>query len=653
MSDDIVESAVESAENSPPDSEESSGFSRRSFLKAAALGTAAAALMNRGGLELGPASALAGAAGCVDLSGNPCTANDVNITCAVEITNPCSCTSGTFTAQVKTCVQNNTSTGRYCVQLNLPPGSLGTSQTNVVCVILSNATGGGSTANPGPNTMTGSIPNFPCSAGLITVNNATIGWSTASGSATCTIPTFVPGGQCHRQTIQFVNFQASLSCGNGTQNCTAPCTGLATLTACVIADSTETPVSLTLTNNASLPTLTATITAGQLTNFSACHDFSPATLTQNTTFTLSATDAQGCTRTAQKTVAFSRLAQPSLTVSQQTCASGSTVFTASPSGLSDYTFTVDGTNYDNGTNAVLTLSTLASGSHSAKVTVANSLACTAASPSSAFNTPTAVTASLSASTASCAGNNVILTATASGGTPSYSYAFSEGTTPLATNNSGTFTVVAPTSGAHTYTVSVSDSGGCSTTANASTTVPTPVAVQSFTASTASCAGNSITLTAVGTGGTAPYTYAFSEGTTPLATNSSGTFTVVAPTSGLHTYTVSITDANQCDNATKDASTTVPQPVTTSIDLGSNTNCAGSITFTATGHGGTGSYTFAWTVDQSAVANNSTNMLTYTPSSAASFGTPHTIAVTATDSNGCVSTNTPSRTLTECVSFTVT
>jgi hypothetical protein len=126
--------------------------------------------------------------------------------------------------------------------------------------------------------------------------------------------------------------------------------------------------------------------------------------------------------------------------------------------------------------------------------------------------------------------------------------------------------------------------------------------------------------------------------------------VLTPTSGPHTYTVSITDANQCDNASQNASTTVPQPVTTSLDLGTNTSCNGSVTFTATGSGGSGSYTFAWAVDGSAVANNNTNRLTYSPGSI--DGLPHTITATATDSLGCPSTNTASRTVTECVNFTI-
>src|SRR6266542_2671848 len=53
------------------------GMNRRKFLTAAALGTAAAAMLNKGSsgaLRLGPASALAH-----DLSGYPCTAKDFSV----------------------------------------------------------------------------------------------------------------------------------------------------------------------------------------------------------------------------------------------------------------------------------------------------------------------------------------------------------------------------------------------------------------------------------------------------------------------------------------------------------------------------------------------------------------------------------------------
>src|SRR5919199_1767530 len=100
------------------------GWSRRTFLKAAALGAAGAALLNKGGSgsggiagwHLGAAPALAN-----DLSNYPCTAQDVNVLPGTVINEPCAANScnGTFCALVAFPVQNSTSTGRYCITLHL------------------------------------------------------------------------------------------------------------------------------------------------------------------------------------------------------------------------------------------------------------------------------------------------------------------------------------------------------------------------------------------------------------------------------------------------------------------------------------------------------------------------------------------------------
>src|SRR6266540_3611798 len=94
------------------------GLNRRKFLTAAALGTAAAALLNKGAdglLHIGPLTALAN-----DLSGNPCTAQDVTVAPqAFVINEPCTC-SGTFNATVQFTVTNNTGTSRCASPATAP-----------------------------------------------------------------------------------------------------------------------------------------------------------------------------------------------------------------------------------------------------------------------------------------------------------------------------------------------------------------------------------------------------------------------------------------------------------------------------------------------------------------------------------------------------
>src|SRR5262249_57316180 len=95
-------------------------------------------------------------------------------------------------------------------------------------------------------------------------------------------------------------------------------------------------------------------------------------------------------------------------------------------------------------------------------------------------------------------------------------------------------------------------------------------------------------------------------------------------------------------------TTVPSAVTTTLNSGSTPDCKGNLTFTASATGGTGTYTFAWTIDGVAVANNSTNTLAYAPNVDCN---PHTVGVTATASQSCTGTQ-ATRTVTQVVTTTV-
>src|SRR5947209_13885641 len=141
-----------------------SGWNRRTFLKAAALGTAAAALLNRAGdgsFNFGPLAALAD-----DLSSLNCTANDVRIAGpGVVLNEPCICKTGdTFTAQVQFHIVNNTGTDRYCVTGHLCPGV--DENGNVVVPAPANIIFGDIPANfDGLKTIT--IPNYPCNAGKV------------------------------------------------------------------------------------------------------------------------------------------------------------------------------------------------------------------------------------------------------------------------------------------------------------------------------------------------------------------------------------------------------------------------------------------------------------------------------------------------------
>jgi SprB repeat len=244
------------------------------------------------------------------------------------------------------------------------------------------------------------------------------------------------------------------------------------------------------------------------------------------------------------------------------------------------------------------ISGLAPGTYSVIVTDANG--CTK-SNSSTITQPTAIELNTSFTNVSCnGGNNGTATVTATGGTGSYGYLWSNGGTTATINN----LVVG------TYNVTVTDANGC--TKNTSVTITQPTALVISTSSTnVSCnGGNNGTATVFGTGGVGPYTHLWSTGAT--------TQTISGLTAG--TYSVTVTNANGC---TKNTSVTITQPTALVISTSStNVSCNGGNNGTATvfGAGGVGPYTHLW----------STGATTQTISGL----TAGTYSVTVTDANGC-------------------
>lgn len=167
----------------------------------------------------------------------------------------------------------------------------------------------------------------------------------------------------------------------------------------------------------------------------------------------------------------------------------------------------------------------------------------------------------------CNGTNTgTATAVPVGGTPGYSYAWSNGGTTATINNLST----------GNYTVTVSDALGC--TRKVTVTISQPPAINIGTAITnAVCyqqPGGAIDITV--SNAVAPLSYLWSDGAT--------TEDRIAVVGG--TYTVTVTDANGCSK-TKVSTVTEPAPITTTFNV-KNPKCNGSADgeITATINGGT-------------------------------------------------------------------
>ena len=204
------------------------------------------------------------------------------------------------------------------------------------------------------------------------------------------------------------------------------------------------------------------------------------------------------------------------------------------------------------------------------------------------------------------GTNGSATITPTGGTPAYTYSWSNGQT------TATLSGVA----AGNYTVSVHDANSCSGTATVSISQPNALNI-SVTPTNASCGSSSGSAIASVSGGTSTYSYSWSNNST-LATASN-----LAPA----TYTLTVTDAHSC---TATATTTI----TSSGSLALNTSqvsavCFGAATGSAsvTENGGTGTITYSWSNGGSTATISGIPAGNYT--------------VTVSDAGGCSGTSSAS------------
>ena len=249
------------------------------------------------------------------------------------------------------------------------------------------------------------------------------------------------------------------------------------------------------------------------------------------------------------------------------------------------------------------ISNLAAGSYS--VTVTSSTGCIATGSATLAN-PAILSVTTSAVNPSCSNtSNGSISTTVTGGTGNKTYLWTPGnavTSSLSNLLPGT------------YSVTVTDSRGC--TATASSTLSAPAAISlNYTVSNMLCStGNTGSINGSASGGSGTYTYLWTPGNANTAslTNLSG-----------GTYSLSVTDGAGCSK-TQSYTVSTPSPI---VITGTVTppNCPGgngSISVSASG--GTGNKTFAWNTG----ANTASVVV-----GAGSY------SVTATDANGCTSTQT--------------
>jgi hypothetical protein len=334
-------------------------LNRRTFFKSAALGTAIAA-MYEGGSLFSPLAAYAD-----NLSSLNCTANDVRIVGpGVIINEPCTCT-GSFNAQVRFRVINNTGTTRYCVTVHFCPGPLpGGGFFDPGDVII------GDIPPKSDAFYTVTIPNYPCGAGLVCFGTCGPGTDPDTGQADCSFPkgAACPTGQCcttiswdvnpgcpskvisskcrHQQVCIQGRGRTTLDCdtsATGVQtNCPVECGATTTLRLCTTEAASFGPFTFTLTGGGSTQTVTG---AGP------CADFTVGPITDTTTFTGTVTSNDNCAKSASVTLTTTPITVTLAVSGGETCGSGNLSFTASTGRTGcTYAFSVDGNVVQNTTS---------------------------------------------------------------------------------------------------------------------------------------------------------------------------------------------------------------------------------------------------------------------------------------------------------------
>ena len=322
------------------------------------------------------------------------------------------------------------------------------------------------------------------------------------------------------------------------------------------------------------------------------------------TYSVTVTDANGCTAQASATVTQPSQIVISAIVTNSVCYSGTTgaINITVTGGAGSYTFDWD----DIGTAGEFTdtedRTNLSAGNYA--VTVKDNNGCTSTATYT-ITQPAEIFLTAIPSNISCfGGSDGSINLTVSGGKAPYSYLWSStATTEDLTGLS-----------AGTYSVTVKDANFCEKIlTNITISAPTQLTLATSVVKAVNClGGNNGSATATPTGGTAPYTYLWSNGSTAQtpANFSAGTYSVI------------VTDSKGCNAS---GNITITEPATemelyyTTLSSSSCGNSTGSIDLTVVN--GTGPYTYTWSPSQGNIQD---------PTGLAEG----TYSVTVTDALGC-------------------
>ena len=376
-------------------------------------------------------------------------------------------------------------------------------------------------------------------------------------------------------------------------------------------------------------------------------------------FTVTATDAHGCTGSQTYSVTIQGYPCPSITISPSSLPGG-TVGTpysqtiAASGGTAPYTFAKTAgakpPGLDLSSTGLLSGTPSQAGPFSFTVTATDTHGCTGSQVYSVTiqsNPCPAITLLPPSLPGGTVGTPYSQTIAASGGSGPYIFAKSDGTKPPGLNLTSGGLLSGTPSGAGTFgfTVTATDTHGCVGTQVYSVTI-SPATCPAIVLSPAALPGGTVgvgysqTITAAG--GTAPYTFAKTAGTKPPGLNlTSGGLLSGTPTStGPFSFTVTATDAHGCTGSQGYSITVNPSdcPAITITPASLPGGTVGTGYYLTLGAiGGTPPYTFDKTAGTKppGLTLSSTGLLSGNPTDAGTF----TFTITATDAHSCAGSQT--------------
>lgn len=330
-------------------------------------------------------------------------------------------------------------------------------------------------------------------------------------------------------------------------------------------------------------------------------------------YSVTITDANNCTAATSNLVTIVLPTAVNTVLSNKTnptgfgLSNGQIIVSANGGSGTAYSYSIDGVNYSSSD----TFSGLAAGTYN--LTAKDSKGCTSVPLVVLLVEPSVLNLAITAQTDNICfgGNNGSIDVSANGGASPYTYSINGGSYQIA-NSFGNLT-------SGNYSLSVKDSNGNTANVTASILQPNVISV-SVIGQNPNCATDGGTITANATGGTAPYKYALNGGTY----QASNVFTDLIA----GTYTVTVSDANNCSASTSNTVTiSLPNPVNLSLSFkydptGFSSN-DGQIAIVAGGGSGAG---FTYSID----GVNYVTSATFTALAAGTY------SLRAKDGNGCLS-----------------